>query len=155
MRRVSVANATTGMVLGRSVYDINGQILLSNGDRLTEENLPNLFRSGTGEILVHDPRAEDVPVGALFSAHLEAKAVHGLRILLLNSQGSSEQINPVELFGIRPVLNSMTERLLPAILGDPDLCGVSSLQAYDFIHPVKVAELSMLIGSHLGSTSDN
>ena len=70
--------------------------------------------------------------------------------MLVNSQGVPEGISAVDLLKIRVALNSMTERLLPTILGDPDLCGLSSLQVYDYIHPVKVAELSMLIGRLLG-----
>ncbi len=150
MRRVSVANAQPGMILGRAVYDINGQMLLGEGDRLEGESLGLLARSGTAEILIKDPRVRDVPVGALFSAHVEAKAVQALHMLLVSSEGVTSGISGIELMRVTPALASMTERLLPNILGDPDLCGMSSFQAYDYIHPVKVAELSMLIGAVIG-----
>jgi HD-GYP domain-containing protein (c-di-GMP phosphodiesterase class II) len=154
MRRVSVTNAKPGMTLGRAVYDIRGQMLLGEGDKIEADSIGLLARSGTAEILIQDPRVQDVPVGALFSAHMEAKAVQGLHMLLVNSQGVSEAIMPVELMGIRPTLVRMTERLIPTILGDPDLCGLSSSKVYDYVHPVKVAELSMLIGAVIGARQE-
>jgi HD-GYP domain-containing protein (c-di-GMP phosphodiesterase class II) len=138
------------MVLGRAVYDIRGQLVLDQGDRLTEENLGLVARSGTAEVLVEDPRVEDVMVGSLYPAYLEAKAVQALHVLLVLNQGVTEGMTAEHLIGVRPVVHQMTERLFPAVLGDPDLTGLSSLQGYDYIHPAKVAGLAMLIGRTAG-----
>lgn len=150
MRRVSVAHSKPGMVLGRAVYDIRGNLVLNEGDRLTEDNVGLLTRSGTAEILIEDPRVADVPVGSLYSAYWEAKAVQALHVLLVLNEGVTEGLKSSDLIGLRPVVHNMVERLFPKILGDPDLSGLSTLQGYDYVHPVKVAGLSMLIGRVAG-----
>ena len=154
MRRVSVAHAKPGMVLGRAVYDLRGQIVLDHGGTLTEENLALIVRSGTAEILVEDPRVADVPVGSLFPAYLEAKAVQALHVLLMPNLGAAGGVTAEHLIGVRPVVHQMAERLFPAVLGEPDLTGSSSLQGYDYVHPAKVAGLSMLIGRAAGFTKE-
>ncbi len=150
MRRLSVAHAKPGMVLGRAVYDIRGQPVLDVGHQLTEENLGLLARSGAAEVLIEDPRVADVPVGSLFPADLEAKAVQALHVLLVLKQGITEGIGSTDLVGIRASVHQMIQRLFPAPLGDPDLGGCSSLQGYDYVHPVKVTGLVLLIGREAG-----
>ena len=150
MRRVSVAHAKAGMVLGRAVYDIRGQMVLNEHESLTEDNVGLLARSGAAEILIEDPRVADVPVGALYPADLEAKALQAIHVLLVLKQGSSDGLAPGELLGLQPAIHQMVGRLFPVPLGDPDLSGTSSLQAYDYIHPVKVTGLALLIGRTAG-----
>ena len=146
MRRVSVANAKIGMVLGRAVYDIRGRLVLGEGDKLKEESVTLLARSGTAEILIEDPRVADVPVGSLYSAQLEAKSIQALNVLLVTHQGTTDPISAQDLIGIQPWITKLAERLYPDAMGEPDLSGLASLQGYDFIHPVKVAGLAMLLG---------
>jgi len=150
MRRVSVAHARPGMVLGRAVYDIRGQMVLNEREVLTEENVGLLARSGAAEILIEDPRVADVPVGALYPADLEAKALQAIHVLLVLKQGSSDGLAAGELLGLQPAIHQMVGRLFPVPLGEPDLSGTSSLQAYDYIHPVKVTGLALLIGRTAG-----
>lgn len=146
MRRVSVGNAKAGMVLGRAVYDIQGHLVLGKEDKLTQDGLELLARSGSAEILIEDPRVADVLVGSLYSAQMEAKAIQALRVVLVMQEGKTEPIAPNDLMGIKPQVKAMTQRLSPDIMGDPDLSGFATLQGYDYVHPVKVAGLSMLIG---------
>ena len=148
MRRVSVSKAKAGMVLGRAVYDIQGHLLLAREDKLTEEGLGLLARSGSSEILIEDPRVADVLVGSLFSAQMEAKAIQGLRVLLVTHEGTTDLIGSNDIIGIQPPVKAMMQRLSPDIMGDPDLSGFATLQGYDYVHPVKVAGLAMLIGRY-------
>jgi HD-GYP domain-containing protein (c-di-GMP phosphodiesterase class II) len=142
------------MVLGRAVYDIRGHLVLGERDKLTEDSLGLLARSGTAEILIEDPRVADVLVGSLFSAHLEAQAVQALHVFLVMRAGTTEGVRSGDLIGIRPHVRSMAQRLYPAILGDPDLSGLATVQGYDYVHPVKVAGLSMLLGRLAGLDQD-
>lgn len=146
MRRVGIGNAKAGMTLGRSVYDTRGHLVLSEADKLTEESLELLARSGTAEILIEDPRVADVFVGSLFSAQLEAKAVQALHVLLVTHEGTTDPIVEGDLLGIYPWIHKMAERLYPDVMGDPELAGMATLRGYDYMHPVKVAQLAMLLG---------
>ena len=148
MRRVSVAKAKAGMVLGRAVFDTRGRLVLGDGDKLTTKNLSLLARSGSAEILIEDPRVADTVVVSLFSAQWEAKAVQALHTLLVSQEGTTEGVTPGDILAVQPWLNKMVERLFPEVLGEPELSGSASVKGYDYIHPVKVAALAMLIGRY-------
>lgn len=145
-----MARTKPGMVLGRAVYDVQGQQVLLKGAKLDEENVGLLARASVSEILIEDSRVADVPVGALYPADLEAKAVKALHVLTILKQGTTEGVTPAELTGIQTAVHQMAENLFPIAMGDPDLCGSSSLEGYNYLHPVKVAGLSMLIGREVG-----
>jgi HD-GYP domain-containing protein (c-di-GMP phosphodiesterase class II) len=138
------------MVLGRSVYDTRGQMVLQRGTRLADEHLTVLARAATTEILIEDPRVADVPVGALFPDDLEAKAVRALHVLLVLKDGVTEGITTSELNDVQTAVHQMVDVLFPVALGDPDLSTSCSPQGYDHLHPVKVAELSLVIGREAG-----
>lgn len=149
MRRIAVASARADMVLGRAVYDLRGRPVLREGVTLTEAALQQLAGSGIGEVLVEDPRVADVPVGMLFPPSLEAQAVHALRQLLA-SVSSGAPILPPLLFGVTHAIKLMTDRVASVVPVDPDVSGTSSLEGYDLIHPVRVAEIALLLGREMG-----
>ncbi len=148
MRRASIRQAKVGMVLGRAVYDIRGQPVLSEGEKLTKDSLGLLARSGAAEILVEDPRVADVLVGSLYSARLEAKAIQALRLLMTSIEGRAEGVTEAELIGVYPQVSEMAKRLVPEIAGEPEVSGPLTLQGYDYIHAVKVAGVAMLLGRY-------
>lgn len=152
MRRVAVAHARVGMVLGRAVYDTRGRLLLADGDKIQANNLGLLARSGSAEVLVDDPRVADVLVGSLYSAQMEAKAVQALHTVLAFHEGGTDGITQKDVLAIQPWIQKMAERLYPDVLGDPELSGLMILKGYDYTHPVKVAGLAMLIGRIAGLT---
>lgn len=146
MLRVSVERVRSGMILARAVYDIHGQQVLPECTKLSDDDLALIARAGVREILIRDSRVTDVPVGPLFPAYLEAKAVQALHELLVAKQGSTESVCPTDLAAIHSAVHQMVQCLFPIVLGEPDLCGTSSLQGYDYVHPVKTASLSLIIG---------
>lgn len=150
MLRVSTARARPGMRLGRDVYDATGRLVLARGTRLTEEGVALLGRAGSSQIFIVDPRVGDIPVGALFPDELEAKAVRALHTLLVRKEGTIEGVVPVDLLDLQAAVRQMVDRLFPVPLGDPDLCNPSAPHGYDYLHPVKVAEISLVIGGEIG-----
>jgi hypothetical protein len=143
------------MTLGRGVHDTRGQQVLTEGTRLTAENVGLVSRSGSAEILVDDPRVSDVPVGSLFSASLEAKALQALHVLLVNKEGTTEGIGREDVTAIQTSIHQMADRLFPVPLGEPDLSGTLSLGGYDYVHPVKVAGVSMLLAREAGYSQED
>lgn len=149
MRRISVANAKVGMVLRRPVFDIRGYPVFEENERITPEKLSLLARTGVSEIVIDDPRVEDVLVGTMFPAHLEAKAVQALH-LLLASAGDGCGYRPDHLVGVRAAVNALVRCVFPEPVGDPDISGSTTLEGYDYVHPVKVATLSIFVGRLVG-----
>lgn len=151
MRRVSTSNAQSGMVLKAAVYDVKGCPVLEIGETLTEAKLPLLARSCSAEILIEDPRTEDIPVGTLFSADLEAKASQALNVLMVMQQGHTGGIPKGGLIGLVPPMNKLVSCLYPMLMGEADISGSYSLQGYQYIHPIKTAELAMVMARLAGA----
>lgn len=142
------------MVLGRAVYDVRGQLVLAEGDKLTKDSLGLLARSGAAEILIEDPRVADILVGSLYSARLEAKAVQALRMLMTQIEGKADGVSEGDIIGIYPQVNEMANRLIPEVNGEPEVSGPLTLQGYDFIHAVKVTGVAMLLGRYADMERD-
>lgn len=149
MRRVSVVNAKVGMVLRRPVFDVRGYPVFEENERITPEKLPLLSRTGASEIVIDDPRVEDVLVGTMFPGYLEAKAVQALHVLIA-SAGYGGGFRADHLIGVRAAVNALVRCLFPEAVGDPDISGSIALEGYDYVHPVKVTTLSLLVGRLIG-----
>ncbi len=137
------------MVLRRPVFDIRGYPVFEDGEKITADKLPLLARTGASEIVIDDPRVDDVPVGTLFPAYLEAKAVQALHVLNAGA-GMGDGFSPAHLVGVRAAVNAMVQCLFPEAIGEPDLSGATVLEGYDYIHPVKVTAASLMIGRMVG-----
>ena len=149
MRRISAKYGRPGMVLARPVYDSQGIQLFESGATLDEERLTRLGAYGVGEILIDDPRVSDVPVQPLIAPELEAEAVQGLRQLMVESQGNSRIQNGLLEDATKPIY-AMTRDLFPEVMGEPNAGGCHSLEDYNYIQPVKVAGLALLMGRRVG-----
>lgn len=153
MRRISMQYAQPGMVLSADVYDNYGNVILSQGTRLTIDNVAGLGRMGGGEMFYDDRRVDDVPVTTLMPARLEGDAARRLHaslneivgILKDNKNGQRIDKTPLE-----KAIFSMVEQLFPVVIGEVNATGCFSLKDYDYVHPVQVASLSILMGRRLG-----
>lgn len=149
MRRVSGKFAKPGMVLGRTVYDSNGFIMFDMKSKLSAEDVQKLSLHEVAEVIVEDPRVDDVPVMPLIPPELEAQATQALRQLLTEND-DPEQIHPVLLSEIEKPIMAMVRELFPDCLGEPSAVGSASDADYRFVRPVRAAGLSLLLGRKAG-----
>lgn len=154
MRRISTEYAQMGMQLARAIYDGRGVLLLDSGTRLDAQHLPVLSRLNVRELLVQDPRVDDVLIEPLISEEAEAQAVRELHRILDGNVGRDlAHIEP----DVRPVeraVRTMVDGMCSAFMGEINAEGCLSTGNYEYIHPVKVAGLSLLIGKAAGMRRD-
>ncbi len=151
MRRVSISSALAGMVLKATVYDIKGFPVLEVGDKLSQANIPLLARTTSAEILIDDPNTDDILVGTTFPADLEAKACQALNILMVMLQGLTTGIPKGGLVGLMHPLNRLIDCVYPDMMGEPEVAGSHTLIGTHYVHPIRVAELSMAVASLAGA----
>ena len=145
--------AQPGMVLSTDVYDNYGNIILSQGTKLTFDNVSTLGRMGGGELFFDDRRVDDVPVTPLMPARLEGDAARKLHMLLEETAVLLHHNNGHTRINVTPVekaVYSMVGQLFPVVIGEANAIGCFSLKDYDCVHPVQVASLSILMGRKLG-----
>ena len=150
MRRISVENAQLGMTLARAVYDTLGKLVLDAGTVLDVAHLPLLSRLEVGSIIVQDPRVDDVIIVPLISEEVEAQGVRLVhRLLSGNHGGLPEHVN-LDLVAVGRIVKIMIQGFYSTFMGEINLEGCKSRGNYEYIHPVKVAELSLLMGKEAG-----
>jgi HD-GYP domain-containing protein (c-di-GMP phosphodiesterase class II) len=108
---------------------------------------------GGGELFFEDRRVDDVPVTPLMPARLEGDAARRLNALLGETvtvlQGNSA-VNQINTGPAEKVVYSMVQQLFPVVIGEVNATGCFSLNDYNYVHPVQVASLSILMGRKLG-----
>lgn len=152
MRRVSATHAKPGMVLGKDVVDSRGYALIPAGVTLDDESLTTLLIHRVWEILVQDPRVNDVAAQPLFPPELESQAADAL-LQLFQECPPGEVIEEVLVDEVRTSIHALARALFPTPfsgLGDPNPSGCLSVDDYRHIQPVKVAGLSILMSKMAG-----
>jgi HD-GYP domain-containing protein (c-di-GMP phosphodiesterase class II) len=155
MRRVSVENASMGMILARAIYDGSGTLILDTGTVLDAIHLPVLPRLEVKEIIIQDSRVDDVIIIPLISEETEAHAVRLLHSLMDANRGKLVEHIKLDVASCDRVVKEIINDFYSVFMGEINIEGCLSLGNYDYIHPVKVAGLSILIGKRAGfSKSD-
>ena len=149
MRRVSGKFAKPGMVLGRPVYDSNGFIMFDMKTKLLAEDVQKLALLEVAEVIVEDPRVDDVPVMPLIPPELEAQATQALRQLLTEND-DPDRIHPVLLSELEKPIMGMVRELFPDCLGEPSSIGSTTDADYRLGRPVRAAGLCLLLGRKAG-----
>lgn len=148
MRRIPAKYAQSGMVLSRAVYDSCGNILFDRGVTLAQDSGTLLEIHGVRELLVEDPRVNDVSVQPLIAPELEAEAGQAMRTLMTESWGS-EEVDPRLFDLVQKPAASMARELCGDAIGEVNTAGCS-LDEFMFYRPARVAGLSLLMGKMAG-----
>ena len=150
MRRISARYARSGMVLNRPVYDNAGILLFGPNTVLDDSRLEKLRLYTVGEIIVEDPRVDDVPVQPLIGPELEAEAVRSLRDLVLE-YGETGAVHELLVSQLEKPISAMARELFPDVVGEPNLSGGTTADDYRFARPIKVACMAMLLARKSGA----
>jgi HD-GYP domain-containing protein (c-di-GMP phosphodiesterase class II) len=150
MRRVSIENAQMGMILARAIYDGSGTLILDSGTVLDAIHLPVLTRLEVKDIIIQDARVDDVIIVPLISEETEAHAVRLLHRLIDSNRGTLLDLVKLDIPSVDRVVKEVIQDFHTVFMGEINVEGCFSLGNYDYIHPVKVAGLSILLGREAG-----
>ncbi len=152
MQRISALYVKPGMELARPVYDNWGDLVLPVGATLDARDIAKVDDIGVGELFICNSKTEDINVLPLISPELEGAMSKALRRALIECRTMliSRNQQPVDLALINNLMDEMIDTLMSNNHGDASIAGCYSLRDYNFVHPVKVASLSILIGKTVG-----
>ena len=147
MRTIVVLEARPGMVLHAPVVAQDGEPVFPAAHVLDEGDLEVLSGSGATEIEVEDAFAS--PNRVLFPAPVEAAALQALNAIILFQPGPDAPLGAPALHKLITALDELIETAGPELDGEADFAGPDTLQGHDYVHPVKVAELSIVLARAL------
>lgn len=165
MIRCAVEDLASGMVLGKSLFDHNGALLLASGQRLDSGQISGIksrgfysvliFKDGTEEIILEDVISEEVRLMTIrkvqaniddlqervrkFLPENEGDIAHNLR----ERKGFEECINIKEL---KYQLQYILEELMALDVSQKFSGTLRSVSAYQYEHSIDVTLLAAMLG---------
>lgn len=135
MRYISIEQAETDMVLARSVYDLNGRVLLSCNTGLTEEFIDKLIERGLPGIYIKDELTKDIEIQETITEELRNEGVEALE------HGDIDKTLKIG--------KSIVEQLIKNPVVMLDLIDLRSYDDYTYRHSVNVAVIATVIGMNM------
>lgn len=146
MRRISVERLKEGMVLAKTLYSIDGNILLNAGIKLRESYISKFKEIGIGEIYINDSMSSDIVIEDVVSDETRFEARMAVKKAMDNvMSGNSLDVKPV-----RNVVGKIVEELLTVQDAVINLQDIKTLDNYTFSHSANVCVLSAVTGMSLG-----
>lgn len=150
MRKVSIEHLQPGMKVARTVYTLNGTVLLAAGSPLTANNIERLKELHIVSIFIDDELSSTGPVRDIVTEEMRQETAR----LVRESIACLEEGRQLNIRGFETLIAELIEELL----GCEDLLvSLSDVRAYDdhiFNHSVNVGILSLLVGISLSLTQD-
>jgi HD-GYP domain-containing protein (c-di-GMP phosphodiesterase class II) len=169
MRRVPLDRVEVGAVLGKTLYNERGDVLLRRGAELGPRYLNLLREKGFRTVYLHDPDTEDIDLDDIVSEHVRATATKNIYRFMQVVENASYQIGRasserlVAAFGSGEFrreltgsayeqLNKVVESIIDEVLDAATLSGMTALKTHDnytFCHSVDVTITAIMLGKKL------
>lgn len=136
MRYINMDHAEPGMIVGKSIFNEEGHVLVNYRVTLTEKLIQRMIEKGLKGLYIEDSLSSDIDVENLITDGLEVKAAQAL--------------NEMDIDAAMDVAGEITDEL--SLQGDisVNLVSLRTTSDYTYKHSINVAILSVLTGIGLG-----
>ena len=136
MRYVSIDNVIPGMIVGKSIYNESGNVLVNYRVKLTKSLIKRMQEIGLPGLYIEDSLSEDITIEDLISDELEIKATKALQ--------------KIDIDAALDVANDITDELCMNRDVSLNLTSLRTNSDYTYKHSVNVAILSVITGIGIG-----
>ncbi|MBT9176764.1 MAG: Cyclic di-GMP phosphodiesterase response regulator RpfG [Firmicutes bacterium] len=151
MRRISTEFLTPGMVVGRSIYNSRGQVLLREGTVITKRYIERLTLLGAPCVYIKDARLQLPFVIDVLSNATRVSAMIKVRNILEEAEIAGIVINPS---AASATVKDMVAELLRHRNTVVNLTDIRLDDDYLFAHSVNTCVMALLAGISLGYTRE-
>ncbi|WP_168198230.1 HD-GYP domain-containing protein [Crassaminicella thermophila] len=146
MQKINVQFLKPGMILAKTIYGNDGQILLNHGIELKESYIRKLISLGISGVYIDTKDTEDIVIEDVICEQNRLQAKNIIRQTMKNIH-MGKAVYTKDLF--RAVSN-----ILDDLLGNKDimlnLSDIKAVDDYTFAHSVNVCVLSLITGISMG-----
>lgn len=150
MRKISIEKVREGMLLAKTLFSIDGNILLNSGIKLKESYINKFKEIGISEIYIDDQISSDIVIDDVVRDETRFEA----RMAVKRAMDNMVHSNSVDVKPIRNVVGKIIEELLTVRDAVINLQDIKSLDNYTFAHSANVCVLSAITGISMGYDSD-
>lgn len=144
MRYVPIKYVKEGMILGRTLYGNNGEVLLRKESSIHLSYVKKLIYLGYCGIYINDELSEDITVTEVISEELKMRTIKSIKNLMKPSRSKKQVQSSFK------IIESLMENIVDEISGNEDIMvnmmDLRVASEYTFYHSVNVCVLSMVIG---------
>lgn len=156
MRLVRTKLLNEGMILGRTIYNENGVILIQQGMTLTKTMIRRLVNQGITYVYVKDKLTNDILVESVISEQLRMDAIEVIKDTYLTLEKDVISKNSYILNKKSEELIFVVKRLMSELKNQEEsislLADILITDDYTFQHSINVTIYSILIGIKLNFT---
>ena len=144
MRFVPIKYIREGMILGKTLYGDNGEILLRRKASIHESYVKILVRLGYNGLYIKDELSEDITANEVISEELKMKTIRSVKNLM------QPNIKENEIKSSLKIIEGLVENIVDEISCNKDIIvnmiDLKVSSEYTFYHSVNVCVLSMVLG---------
>lgn len=149
MRFVPTHCIREGMILGDNLYNNHGDLMLSQGELITEEYAKSIKRLNYNGIYIEDDISKDISVIRVINENVRVETVKAIKNTFISAErGISPDKNAIKL------AKAQIETIVDEIFAQRDLMvnmiDMKVFDDYTYHHSVNVAVLSIVLGVALG-----
>jgi HD-GYP domain-containing protein (c-di-GMP phosphodiesterase class II) len=148
MQRISAVYARPGMTLASPVFDNWGDIIIEDRTILGPKDIDKITNTGIGELFITNDYTADLQLKPIIDPLLSGAISKALRrfIIEIRTTLTSKSHHLIDIKPLIEYTKELVSQLSSIDDGDISINGCFSLKDYNFVHPVKVAAISILIG---------
>ncbi len=150
MRFVPTGCIRNGMILGKSIYNASGEMLLIAGKEVIPLYIERLHMLGINGVYIDDSISADIDIQNVVSDEVRIKAVQGVKKILVHSVNDNASAKAAAVDQAKQIV----EQIMADILNNRNLMvnmvDLKVFDEYTYYHSVNVAVLSTVIGVAIG-----
>jgi len=150
MRYVSLENLTEGMILGKSLFNQQGMLLLQEGKELSSGLIKKLNEVHYSGLYIHDEFSEGIEIKDVISDEIRRNASMAVGRLLTNLEADEVPALSQDMTQITDMLHQIIDEIMSSSSTIVNIIDLKEFDAYTHQHSVSVCVLSCIIGVVLG-----
>ena len=144
MRFVPTLCLRNGMILGKSLYDPDGTLLLKQGQILKSSHIDTIYNLGYRGIYVIDDLSRDIMIESVIDDELRLSAVQAVKSIYIQSEKGAD--DDVILESTQSVAIELVDKIIESKDILVNMVDLKVFDDYTYYHSVNVAVLSIVIG---------
>lgn len=153
MRFVPLNCIREGMILGDSLYNNIGNLMLSQGQVLTGDYIDAIRRLNFNGIYVDDDISKDIEIYNLISNKVKAESVKAIKNTFIRGE-NQKKIDKEDINTAKANIKSIVNEILNQETLMVNMVDLKVFDDYTYYHSVNVAVLSIVIGVALELTEN-
>lgn len=149
MRFVPFGCVREGMIMGKTIYNQNGEVLLHKGAELKNVYIQKIEGFGYNGIYIDDELSKDLEFESLVSDKLRNKTIKGIKDIYLTME-SNKAVDDKKIKETHLMIESIIDDILANKNMVVNMMDLKIFDDYTFFHSVNVTILSIIIGVAMG-----